>query len=175
MKTKTLLATSCTLLLFINSCTKTKTSNIGGEPITPIVFQFILIDKDSNAIYKYPDVLSTNYNPKNLLIIDQGGDTMKPYYISNNHAESLSDVFNLDKLKNGSEFYTEFVDSRVNSVSANTYYFYYNNTDIDTLTVDTFSKVGYKILDYKYNKNSLPQYKGNKNSLFLSAAYLIIK
>ena len=162
MKKHTFITTAFILLLFVISCTKTK-SGLGNENdrLPEIAFQFILIDKDGDNLYKYPNILNTKYDPHQLYAVGQDGDTMKKIYLSYK-ADTTSIQCNIDTLKNNNDFWIVLYDPTINVNGNNIYYLHYNNDDTDTLLVNinkNYNEGGY----FECNNIPIYKYSGSKN------------
>lgn len=162
MKKQIFISTAFILLFFMNSCTKTKTGlSNENDRLPEIAFQFFLIDKDSNNLYKYPNILNTKYNPHQLFAVGQDGDTMKKEYISYKSDNTITQC-NIDTLKNNSDFWIVLYDPTINVKGNNIYYLHYNNDDTDTLLVNinkNYDEGGY----FECNDIPIFKYSGNKN------------
>jgi len=153
MKKQTFISTASILLLFFTSCIKTYTETEGeNKPSPSIVYQFYLIDKDSNTLYKYPDILSSKYDPHQLYATDKQGDKMTKTYITYRQDSSGINC-DIDTLKNGSVFC--ILLTKVIKNSADTiYYVHYNSIDIDTLSI--INGTNY----IRYNNKYINKYRG---------------
>ncbi len=171
MRTKTIITTVFALLFFMNSCTKTNNGiTKENDPIQGIQYRFTLIDKDSNNLYKYPDVLNTKYDPHQLYAIGNDGDTMQKIYVLY-RSETDQVICNIDTLSKGSIFSIWLIDNLIKSIN-NIYYIHYNTTVIDTLLVNPYKnmdRLGY----FEYNKDTINWYTGSNK--FYYGNFLIIK
>jgi len=140
-------------------------------------FKFAFIDKDSNALFKYPDILNSKYNPKNIIVTSEDGTSVSdrlsfgysPYrtYIS----------FNVDSLKNGDLFFGSFVTEPIEAKDLNSskemkYYIKYNDNTMDTIVLYAKSNSNFWL---NFNGKPLPNsYKGSKY-YFWQDVFLLIK
>lgn len=165
MKKQTFIATICTLLLFFSSCTKSKTNSGGSVPPPSIQFDFILIDNDSNALFKVPDVFSTKFNPNKLVCTDEKGIPLYKNY-NTYDSEGHFTFCNIDTLKSGQIFRMSLTDTyianTVDSLQRCKYFISYDNKVFDTLVISyngDYCTYNNAVINW-YKNDKYPFYKG---------------
>ncbi len=144
-------------------------------------FKFAFIDKDSNALFKYPDILNSKYNPKNIIVTSEDGTSISDRLVFGYSPYRTNSSFNVDSLKNGDLFYgsfgTEPIEEKdLKSSKEKKYYIKYNDNTVDTIVYYPYL-LRNSTSDYWFNFNGKPlpfnYYKGSKYYFFQDVILLI--
>ena len=153
------------LLCFVNSCTKNSqiNSTSGGRPPAHIQFHIGLIDKDSNALFKVPDIFNSKYNPHKITCKDEMGNTLVKGFVAY-ESVSRKSICNIDTLKSGELFQMFFSDPDIDDTFPHfdryKYIISFDNKEFDTLVI-SYTR------DYsKYNNELINSYKGAKIPIY---------
>lgn len=185
-------------LCFIISCKKAEVVQ-ENEPMDWYIagIQYIIIDKDSNTLFKYPNILNSKYNPKNTFITDEKGNRFGgncsncgriSTYILDSSGNTGDYIENIDSLKNDDAFYcyfttnkikyesTWFNDINISSSTSYKYYIKYNDNTTDTIDLFPYLNLyGHVSSDGFYlNGKPLPApYTGSKYPHFKNKVLII--
>lgn len=155
----------------IFACTKSTKQSIEGVPPAAIQFDFILIDKDSNVLFKIPEIFNTKYNPNKIICTDEKNVPLHKNYFSY-ESNGYFAFCSLDTLKSGQIFFMALTDGYTanteDSLGRCKYFLSFNQMEYDTFVMN--GKMDY----CKYNDSEIKTYKGDRFPLF-RGKYLIKK
>ncbi len=153
------------LLCFITSCSKNSQlkSTSGGMPPAHIQFHIGLIDKDSNALFKVPDIFNSKYNPHKITCKDEMGNTLVKGFVAY-ESVSRKSICNIDTLKSGELFQMFFSDPDIEDTFDHfdryRYVVSYDNKEFDTIVISRNGNY------FEYNNELINWYRGDKIPIY---------